>query len=149
MIAGATLFATSLDPLVGAFLGTAGYFAGLASPSDSNDFPCQGNAAQLSNDVAIQEQIKQTGSSNAYMPTTNRMKSTLADQISQSKDYNGYVTGKYGSPGLVFSVIVYQHKWHQDYAGDAYDGHGYAGPATGYINWTGGYEYVYSWALSQ
>ena len=79
------------------------------------------------------------------------MSSQLASAILQSVETEGsgeyarYVAGEYGPPGLMFNVTAYQHKWHQDYIGDAYDGHGYKGSAPGYINWTGGYEYVYTW----
>ncbi len=146
---GAAVFAPYLDPLSVFFLISVGYSASLVESPGGNDLPCLGNASQLSKDVNIQEQINQTGTSNAFMPTTSRMTNQLANLIYQSGDYNGYVSGGYGPPGLYFSVTVYQHKWHQDYIGDAYDGHGYTGQAPGYVNWTGGYEYVYSWTLGQ
>jgi len=146
---GAAVFAPELDPLSVFFLISVGYTAGLTEAPSGNDLPCLGDASRLSKDVDLEREIEQTSTCNAYMPSTPRMQDSLADAIYQSKDYNGYVSGAYGPPGLFFSVTVYQHKWHQDYIGDAYDGHGYAGQAPGYINWTGGYEYVYLWTLGQ
>jgi hypothetical protein len=147
---GSALFAPELDPLVLAFLQGAGYSFSLTTAPTGNDLPLQGTPDQLKKDVDIQESITQTGSSSAaFMPSTSRMASTLADQIHSTGDYAGWVSGSHGPPNLVFNVTAYQHKWHQDYTGDGYDVHGYTGQASGYINWTGGYEYVYTWTLGQ
>ena len=146
---GAAIFAPYIAPEALFFLISVGYTAGLTEAPVGNDFPCFGNASQLSKDVNIQEQINQTGTSNAFLPNTPRMQGTLADAIKSTGDYDGYASGSHGPPGLYFSVMVYQHKWHQDYISDGYDGHGYTGQAPGYINWTGGYEYVYAWTLGQ
>ena len=145
---GTALFAPELDPLVFAFLQGAGYTTALTSAPVENDLPLQGTAAQLAIDVGIQEDIQYTGTSHAFMPTAVRMTGILANQIYTSGDYAGYISGTYGPPGLMFDVTAYQHKRHQDYTGDAYNSHGYSGPASGYINWTGGYEYFYTWTLA-
>lgn len=147
VVVGTTLFAPNLDPIALTFLQSAGYGLSLVSAPQGRDLPLQGTVTQLIQDVNIQEQINMTGGSNAYMPTTPRMDTALANAIAISGDYSGYVTGAYGPPALMFNVTVYQHKWHQDYKGDTYDVHGYTGQGSGYINWTGGYEYVYTWEL--
>lgn len=140
------VFVGEVDPLLLGLAGAAGYTLSLSSPPDVTVYTLPGSLEQLQSDVGTELAIASGNTSSVFMPNTARMESALAANISASGDYAGYFRGNYGT--MSFTGLVGQHRFTKPYTGDAYDGHGYSGPAVGTVKYPGEVEYVYTWTLA-
>lgn len=140
------VFVGEVDPLLLGLAGAAGYTLSLSSPPDVTVYTLHGSFGQLQSDVGTESAIASGNTAGIFMPNTARMDSALAATISTSGDYAGYLRGNYGP--MSFTGLVGQHRFTQLYTGDAYDGHGYSGPAVGTVNYPGEVENVYTWTLA-
>ena len=124
----------------------AGYTLSVEPDPADQSYKIPGPESQFKADVATQVAINNGNTSGVFRPDLPRMDSGLANAISQSGDYDGYFSGKYGT--ISFGVQIFQLQWSQNYLGDGYDIHGYTGDATGTVSWPGAIptaDYVFNW----
>ncbi len=138
--------APETDPVIIGLMTAAGYTLSVEPDPADQSYKIPGPKSQFEADVATQVAINNGNTSGVFRPDLPRMDRDLANAISQSGDYDGYFSGKYGT--MSFGVQIFQLQWSQNYLGDAYGASGYTGDASGVVSWPGSIppaDYVFNW----